>query len=614
MAQNPAKPAQGAGAELNKLGRGRMRIGFALMMVFLLVIGGRLVMVQGLDVGNMAQAAENQRTVVQKLPALRGKIIDSKGKVLAESIIRYNITVSQVNFAEYPEYDHYVVDPETGKATIDPGTGKYKILKYTQDEGLQQLADVLKLKVADVKKAATGDKKFNYITQDVSPLVEQEVAALGIPGIYSEAVTKRVYPMGAVGGPIVGFIDAEGKPLAGIEQTMNDRLTGTDGKRTYQAGKNGIIIPTAPVRTEAAVDGQTVQLTIDQDIQYYAQQAAQQQKQQYSAEWVSITVTQVKTGKVIALADSDSYDPNNVAASDPKNIGSRTVSSVVEPGSTSKIMTAAALVQEGLATPMSQYLVPPTLTIDGQTFSDAFVHGTEKRTLAGIISDSMNTGTVMAGSMLTPEQRYDYMRKFGVGEKTGIELPGESPGILADWRNWDGRQQYTVLFGQGVAQTPLQTSQVFQTVANDGVRLKPTVIDSFTHADGSVETPPQAPGVKVLSPETAQSARDMLEGVVTMTDYKVVNIPGYRTGGKTGTAEAPADNGVGFQGYTASFIGMAPMEDPEYVVGITVQRPQGDIYGVTQGYTFNQVMGQVLRSYDVPPSTTPPVMPPKFYK
>ncbi len=606
MAQNPTQSARGASAQqLNKVGRGRMRAGFVLMMVFLLLIAGRLIMVQGLDVGNMAQAAENQRTVVQTLPAVRGKIIDAKGNVLAESIIRYDITVAQNNLAEVEDYERREVNPDTGKVTKTV---------LTKDEGLAQLAKVLGLSFEAVKKSATGTANFNYIARDVSPLVEKKVAELGIPGIYPQTITKRVYPMGAVGGPIVGFLDSDGNPLAGIEQTMNKQLTGADGKRTFQAGKNGIIIPTAPVRTEPAVDGQTVKLTIDQDIQYYAQQAAQQQKKQYSAEWASISVIEVKTGKVIALADSDSYDPNDVGASQEANIGSRTVSSVVEPGSTSKIMTAAALVQEGLATPMSQYLVPPTLTIDGQTFSDAFEHGTEKRTLAGIIADSMNTGTVMAGSKLSLKQRYDYMRKFGVGEKTGIPLPGESPGILANWQNWDGRQQYTVLFGQGVAQTPLQTTMIFQTIANNGVRLKPALIDSFTHADGTVDTVPQAAGVDVVSPETAKAARDMLEGVVTMTDYKVVNIPGYRTGGKTGTAEAPADNGVGFNGYTASFIGMAPMEDPRYVVGITVQRPQGDIYGVTQGYTFNQVMGQVLRSYDVPPSTTPPVKLPKFYE
>ena len=606
MAQKSARSAHGATApELNRVGRGRVRLGFIIMMATLLIIAGRLVMVQGLDSENMAQAAENQRMVVQKLPAVRGKIVDAKGNVLAESIVRYNITVSQINFKEYPEYKHWTTDPKTGERVSTT---------YTSDEGLQQLADVLGLPFDEVKKAATGDKNFNYITQDVSPLVEKKVAGLGIPGIYSEAMTKRVYPMGAVGGPIIGFVDSDGIPLAGIEQTMNDKLTGTDGTRTYQAGKNGIIIPTAPVRTVPAVDGQTVQLTLDKDLQYYAQQAAQQQKEQYSAQWASISVIEVATGKVIALADSDSYDPNNVAASDPSNIGSRTVSSVVEPGSTSKIMTASALVEEGLATPMSQYLVPPSVTLDGQTFTDSFTHGTEKRTLAGIIADSMNTGTVMAGSKLTPEQRYNYMRKFGIGEKTGIQLPGESPGILADWPSWDGRQRYTVLFGQGVAQTPLQTTMVFQTVANDGVRLKPTIVESFTAADGTVHKVPQAPGVKVLSPKTAQDARDMLEGVVTMTDYKVVNIPGYRTGGKTGTSEAPADNGVGFDGYTSSFIGMAPMEDPKYVVGITVQRPQGSIYGVTQGYTFNQVMGQVLRSFDVPPSTTPPVKLPKFYE
>ncbi|WP_083508748.1 peptidoglycan D,D-transpeptidase FtsI family protein [Arthrobacter alpinus] len=606
VAQKPTQSARGATAQqLNKVGRTRMRAGFILMMAFLMLIAGRLVMVQGLDVGNMAQAAENQRTVEQTLPAVRGKIIDAKGNVLAESIIRFDITVAQNNLAEVEDFEHREVNPDTGEVTKTV---------YTKDQGLAQLAGVLGLTFEDVKKKATGTANFNYIARDVSPLVEKKVAELGIPGIYPQTITKRVYPMGAVGGPIVGFLDSDGTPLAGIEQTMNKQLTGTDGKRTFQAGKNGIIIPTAPVRTEPAVDGQTVKLTIDQDIQYYAQQAAQQQKEQYSADWASISVIEAKTGKVIALADSDSYDPNDVGASQEANIGSRTVSSVVEPGSTSKIMTAAALVQEGLATPQSQFLVPPTLTVDGQTFSDSFVHGTEKRTLSGIIADSMNTGTVMAGSKLSLQQRYDYMRKFGVGEKTGIPLPGESPGILADWRNWDGRQQYTVLFGQGVAQTPLQTTMVFQTIANNGVRLKPALIDSFTHADGTVDTVPQAPGVEVVSPATAQDARDMLEGVVTMTDYKVVNIPGYRTGGKTGTSEAPADNGVGFDGYTSSFIGMAPMDDPKYVVGITVQRPKGSIYGVTQGYTFNQVMGQVLRSYDVPPSTTPPVKLPKFYE
>lgn len=602
MAQNSSRAKGATAHQPNKVGRLRMRIGLASMIAILLVIAGKLVLIQGLDVGNMAEAAVQQRTVTQVLPAVRGKIVDVNGNVLAESILRYDITVSQKNNVEATEFGHR--DPKT-----------LKIIEYTRDQGLAQLADVLGLPVEKVTEAATGTKDFNYIVRDVSPAVEAKVAALGIPGIYSEPQIKRVYPMGSVAGPIVGFLDSDGNGLAGIEQTQNSKLKGSDGKRIYQMGKNGIVIPTAPVTTDAAVDGQTVKLTINDDIQYYAQQAAQQQKQQYSAQWASITVIEVKTGKVIALADTDSYNPNDPGASATANVGSRTVSSVVEPGSTDKVITASAVMQEGFFNPMSQFLVPPELVIGGQVINDAEDHGTVKYTLAGIIADSMNTGTVMAGSKLTPAQRYDWLRKFGMGQKTGIALPGESPGILAPWQNWDGRQEYTVLFGQGIAQTPLQTAYIFQTVGNNGTRLKPQIIDSYTQADGTVDTIPQDKGISVISPKVSQDMRDMLEGVVTTTDYKVVNIPGYRVGGKTGTAEAPADDGKpGFSGYTSSFIGMAPMEDPKYVVAITVQRPQGNIYGITQGITFNQVMGQVLRTFDVPPSTTPSVKLPKFYK
>jgi cell division protein FtsI (penicillin-binding protein 3) len=601
VAKDSPNPTNGALAHrLNKVGRGRMRVGFIVMLAFLLVIAGKLVMIQGLDVGHLAEAAQTQRTVEQKLPAVRGKIEDANGKVLAESILRFDITVSQVNSSLYPEYKH-----------VDTAT--QKTVTYTRAEGLQQLADVLKLPFDQVNKAATGDKTFNYIVKDVSPAVESQVAALGVPGIYSQPQTKRVYPAGAVGGNIVGFLGSDGTPLAGIELTMNDKLTGKDGSRTYQAGKNGIIIPTAPVRTVPAVDGQTVKLTMNQDIQYYAQQAAQEQKQKYSAQWATILVIEVKTGKVVAMADTDTVDPNNPGKSAAANRGARSVSAVVEPGSTDKIMTVSGVMDKGLMTPLTHIVVPPTYTVDGETFTDAFPHGTEQRTLAGIIGQSLNTGTVMAGEKMTPQERYDNMRKFGIGQLTGIPLPGESPGIFATPDKWDVRQQYTILFGQGVAQTPLQTAMVYQTIANDGVRLKPQLIDSFTAADGTVSTVPQAPGIKVISPQTAQQDRDMLESVATMGDAPDVKIPGYRVGGKTGTAEAPASNG-GLSGYTSSFIGMAPMDNPEYVVAVTVQQPQGLIYGVTQGYTFNDVMGQVLRTYDVPPSSTPSVKLPQFYK
>nr|WP_240630343.1 penicillin-binding protein 2 [Specibacter cremeus] len=581
------------------MGRNRIRLGLCAMLVLLLIIAGKLFLIQGLDAGGLAQAAEKQRTVVQTLPAVRGKIVDSEGRVLAESIVRYNITVSPVNNTDADTYQHW-------NAT----TQKWD--EVARDDGLRQLSGALGLPFDAVKKAATGTGNFAYITKNVSPAVEAKVMALGVPGIYSEAVSRRVYPMGAVGGNIVGFLGQDGTPLAGLELTLNDKLKGTPGSRTFQAGANGIIIPTAPVETVPPVDGQTVKLTINQDIQYYAQQAAEQQKKHYTAQWATIVVVEAKTGKLVALADTSPVDPNDPGKSAAADRGARSVSAVVEPGSTDKIITASAVMDKGLMTPLSHVLVPPEYTVDGQTFTDAFPHGTEQRTLAGIIGESLNTGTVMSGQKLTPQERYDYFRKFGVGQKTGIPLPGESPGIFATPDQWDGRQQYTILFGQGVAQTPLQTAMVYQTIANGGVRLKPRLVDSYTSADGTVDTPRQEPGIKVISPQAAQQDRDMLESVATMGDAPDVKIPGYRVGGKTGTAEAPAEGGL--SGYTSSFIGMAPMDDPRYVVAITVQRPQGLIYGVTQGYTFNDVMGQVLRTFDVPPSTTPPVKLPQFYK
>lgn len=579
--------------------KSRLRWGMVVMLVLLLVISGKLFLIQGLDVGSLAEAAVSQRTVVQQLPATRGEILDANGKVMAKSIIRYNITASPKNNTDAVDFKRLVDD---------------KQVTITRDQGLQELADVLGMTLDAVKKAATGTSNFAYVAMNVTPAIESKVMDLGLPGIYSEPVSERTYPNGSVGGSLVGFLSKDGQALAGIEQTMDAKLSGKDGRREYQRGANGIVIPTAPVDTTPAVDGQSVRLTINEDIQYYAQQAAEQQKTQYSADWASIVVVGVKTGNVIALADTNTMDPNNPGASKAEDIGVRSVTNAVEPGSTEKIVTAAGAIQEGLISQDSHLVIPPTYTVDGETFSDAFPHGTEQRTFAGVIGDSLNTGTVMVGQKLTPQQRYDYLRKFGIGQATGIQLPGESPGILSTPDKWDTRQQYTVLFGQGVAQTPLQTAMIYQAIANNGVRLAPRLIDAYIDPNGTEHKVAQQPGTEVVTPKTAAELRDILESVTTMADAKNVVVPGYRVGGKTGTAEAPKADGSGYDGYTSSFVGMAPMDDPQYVVLVTVQRPKTDIYGVNQGYTFNDVMGQVLRTFDVPPSTTPPVKLPQYYQ
>lgn len=598
--RKPKNPNQAAlQARLSFKAKRRLRFGLGFVLVLLLLISGKLVLVQGLDLGGYAQAATNQLTQTQTLAANRGQIVDAKGEVLAQSVVRYDIVIDQVNNVAGTEFKR--INPTT-KAVED----------ISRDQGLSDLAGALSMKVEDIRKLATGTAKYMVLAKAMTPEVEAKVAGLRIPGVGSVPIEQRVYPKGQVAGNIVGFTGESGETggkvggNAGIEQTFNEQLTGQDGSRTYQRGRDGIVIPNAPAQVKPAVNGETVKLTINSDIQYMAQQAISNQVQNLKAQWGNIVVIEAKTGNVIAIAEDKTVDPNNPGATPAESRGSRAVTNAIEPGSTEKTVTAAAAIQEGKVAPDTKLTIPPTYTIDGQTFADAEPHGTINRTFAGVIGESLNTGTVMVGSQLSPQQRYDYLTKFGVGQASGIPLPGDAKGILATPDKWDGRQQYTVLFGQGVAQTPLQTAMIYQAIANNGVRLQPRLVDSVIDADGKETKMPGAAATNVISPNSAQQMRDILEGVATQYPYNKLSIPGYRIGGKTGTAETPGANGT-FDGYTASFVGMAPMDDPEYVVLVTVQRPQGNIFGITQGPVFNSVMGQVLQDYSVPPSTTPPV-------
>lgn len=463
-----------------------------LMLTFLVAIAVRVIFVQGFDPTRLAGAANDLRTQSSVLGASRGKIVDASGVVLAESIIRYDIVAS-------PRENN---GSETFPRLASDGT----VGDVTRDEGLRELAQALGRSVEEVKTALTGDSQFVYLARSVSPAAETLIAGLRIPGITSRPVQQRTYPLGSVAGSIVGYINADGG-AAGIEQTLNDNLKGADGERTYQIGADGIIIPTAANQVTPASDGDTVKLTIDSDLQFYSQNAIEKQVQTQNAEYGNIIVVEAKTGKIRAMAETGTVDPNAPGATKPEDRGARSVTAAIEPGSTEKAITAAAAIEEGKIEPLSQLLVPPAYTVNGQKFEDSFVHGEQQRTFAGIIGDSMNTGTVMVGEKLTPEQRYEYLRKFGIGQKTGIPLPGESAGLLAQPDEWDSRQEFSVLFGQGVSQTPLQTVMAFQAIANDGVRLQPQLVESTVDQDGIEHVPDATPGTTVVSAETAKQVR-----------------------------------------------------------------------------------------------------------
>jgi cell division protein FtsI (penicillin-binding protein 3) len=580
----------------------RLRLGLGLMLTLLLVVGGKLFLVQGLDVGGMAEAALNNRLTPIELPAERGSITDSAGTVLASSVIRYNIVVDQTvntKTESFPRLDE----------------GKDEIVKVSRDQGISELAALLGMDRNDVRNALTGTKRYYIVAKDLKPDIEDRISKLQIPGLVSEGTSKRVYPNGAVAGGIIGFLMDGTTGQSGLEQTQDEILKGTPGKRLFEIGADGLRIPVGVDQLTPAVNGKDIKLTLNSDLQYFAQQAIQSQRDKLGAEWGVIIVSDIKTGNLIAMADTNTPDPNDPGKSAAEDRGVRAVTAAYEPGSVEKMITAAALIEEGKSSPLEKFTIPTSYTVDGQTFNDAFAHGTEERTLAGILGWSMNTGTVMAGQRLSKEQRHDWLQKFGIGEAPQIGLPAEATGILTPAEEWDGRQQYTVLFGQGVSQSTLQTVRAYQSIANGGVMLQPRLIDSYINPDGTEEKVPVQPPRQIVSADTAKQVRDILESAVTEGQIKDAGIDGYRVGAKTGTSESPCDDGKsGFCGYTASMIGMAPMDDPRFIVEVVLQRPKGSIYGITNGPVFRSVMSQVLRTYNVQPSTGEPARLPQFAK
>lgn len=582
----------------------RLRLGLGMMLALLLVVGGKLFMVQGLDIGGMAEAALNNRLTPIELPAERGSILDANGTVLANSVIRYNVVV-----------DQRVNTKTESFRRLDTIGEKEELVTVSRDKGIEELAAVLGQDSEDIKDALTGERPYYIVAKDLKPDMEDRISKLQIPGIVTVGTSKRVYPNGSVAGGIVGFLQDGGSGQAGLEQTQDEILKGTPGKRLFEIGADGLRIPVGVDELTPAVNGKDIRLTLNSDLQYFAQQAIQSQADKLSAEWGVIIVQDIKTGDIIAMADTNSPDPNDPGKVAAKDRGVRSVTAAYEPGSVEKMITAAAVIEEGKSSPLDHFTIPSSLVVDGQVFTDSFDHGTEERTLAGILGWSMNTGTVMAGKRLTKEQRHDWLQKFGIGEAPDIGLPAEASGILTPADQWDGRQEYTVLFGQGVSQSTLQTVRAYQSIANNGVMLQPRLIHSYISPDGTEEKVPAKESRQIVSAETAKQVRDILESAVTEGQIKDAAIDGYRVGAKTGTSESPCDDGKsGYCGYTASMVGMAPMDDPRFIVEVVLQRPKGSIYGITNGPVFRSVMSQALRTYNVPPSTGEPVRLPQYVK
>ncbi|MBT0771080.1 penicillin-binding protein 2 [Kineosporia sp. J2-2] len=557
------------------------------VLVFV-VFAGRLVQLQAFDAETLSAEALESRSATRTLPAHRGDILDTDGSVLATTVERRNITVDQTVVSEY---NSKAAVPEDEKGAA--GAAK-------------KIAPILGESVGDVARTLAGNKRFNYVAKSVEPTVWSDISDLNIPGVYSEQASRRTYPADSVASNVLGFMNGEGEAVSGIEKSQDDLLSGTDGEMTYEKGKNGQQIATGLTTETDPVDGKDVQLTLDRDLQYKSQEALEAVVKKYDAESATLVALNPKSGEILALADAPGYNSNKPGDSDVANLRNRTLTDVFEPGSTNKVITAAAALEEGVVQPTSKLEVPYTLDRGAAgVISDSHEHATERLTFAGVLAQSSNTGTVEVGEKMSAKTMYEYLTRFGLGSKTGVGL-GESSGILAGYQDWDGRTRLNVMFGQGVSVTALQSAEVFAAIANDGVRVAPKLIKAVSGADGKLVAEPEGKKTRVVSAKTAQQVRLMLESVVGEDGTAVdAEIKGYRVAGKTGTAQAYDEDCGCYSGYTASFVGMAPADDPELVVAVFVQKPEGDHYGGTVAApVFQQIMSDALVSQGIEPTNT----------
>jgi cell division protein FtsI (penicillin-binding protein 3) len=543
----------------------------------LTIFAGRLLELQAFRGDALAAAAVDQRTRTVTVLADRGPITDRNGAPLATTIEARHVTADQT----------LIGDPY--RTAMD-------------------LAPFLGMQVSEVAERLTGDRRFVYVAKDLTPETWRSIDALGLPGIFSERTTKRVYPAGEVGANVVGFVGAEGEGLGGIEYAMDEALAGIDGWRTFERGFAGPAIPTADSSGEEPIPGAQVRLTLDRDIQYMAQRAISDAVASSGAESGSVVVMDPRTGEILALASTPTFDANDPGSAEAADLGNRALTDAFEPGSTTKVITVAAVLEEGGMTPDTIIEIPPTLLRAGKVFHDARPHGGYTWDLTTTLARSSNIGMILAAESVGGPALYDYLRRFGIGRSTGLGFPGETIGFLPDPADWSGTTFPTLTFGQGFSVNAVHAASVFSTIANDGVRMQPSLVLSTTDAEGRPIEVVQPVGEQVVSATTARQVREMLETVVADGGTApMAGIPGYRIGGKTGTAQAIDPECGCYDGDTiGSFIGMAPIEEPELVVGVTIVRPSVQQFGgELAGPVFRDVMTYSLQARQVAPLPGP---------
>jgi cell division protein FtsI (penicillin-binding protein 3) len=546
------------------------------------MFAGRLVQIQGMESGYYRAAAAQEKLSTQTLPALRGTIYGADGQILAMTVETYLV------WADPPQI------PAASKPAV-----------------AGQLAGPLKMPAQQILNLLLHPTSQQYVVleKNVAAAQGNQITALNITGIYETASYARAYPDGDATANVVGFTNANDQTdvitgQAGIELAYNKLLSGTPGSEQVMVGADGQPIPLAGSKLTPAQDGSGVRLTIIPALQLAAQQACQQRVEQMHARQCTVVIIQPKTGYILAMAQWPTWDqPTLSSAADATDLP---VQDVFEPGSTAKVMTAAAALERGGQTPMSAYYIPSEIYRGGQWISDAEPDGGSHYTIAGIIANSSNVGMSQVVQHVSPQIQYDYLRAFGLGAPTGLNMPGESAGILPPPSQWAPDERYTLSFGQGVAVTAVQMASVYATIANDGVRVQPTLVEGTVDPNGVFTQAAPSASRRVIQAKTARELISILQQVPAVDEEGGQPwgiIPGYAIASKTGTSQEDGPN-CSLCEFGSSYIGMAPGNDPQVVVAVNVQdpNPKYGYYGdVVAGPVFYHVMQFALQTLQIPP-------------
>lgn len=571
------------------LSKSRIKILIIGVFMIFVLLALQLIRVQVIQASDYQSKAANEMELTRTTPAPRGEITDINGVAFARSVSAITIVVDQTQITEPARVANFVA-PILGLPVDEvqeniTGTRRYSIVLKN---GRPAQWDRLTKEIYEYNKALTNEQLDKRII-----------------GFFPERSFIREYPSGSLISSLVGFVRTDGIGATGLESSLNSVITGTDGRYSFANGY-GAEIPGSQREIVAAKAGTTVRLTIDRDVQWVAAKAIAEAVKSSRAASGTVIVMDPRTGEIVAHATAPTFDPNNTKNVDLNLMRNPSVQDVYEPGSTGKVMTLAAALEEKTVAPTTVFAVPYKLKRGGSTFKDHDKHPVQQLTTSGILAVSSNTGTIKIGETLSNDKLYSYLNKFGVGVKTGSGLPGESAGLMPKVKDWSGTTAPTVAFGQGYSVTAMQATSVFATIANNGVRVSPTVIAGTQDASGHFTPAANRTTTRVVSEDTARELRLMMESVVSPTGTAPsAAIPGYRVAGKTGTAWRYNDKTGGYSGYTASFIGFAPADAPRYVINVTIQDPRNGYYGgLLGGPVFKKVMTFVLQTKHVAPTGT----------